>query len=186
MKNLILDEELKAKADELKENTLDNLTIQDKEYQRYAKELRAAEKAYLKLHLTKEERDVVDKLLSLMDASNMEYSTLNYLAGVLDRTTSVNAIRELGYTGEEDNSILFHFYSGQLLPQELLKESLKTIKLMEELDKADEELNLLLNVSQQELFQTVIDKRREANASLIKDSFMSYFRLGAKLMVELS
>lgn len=57
---------------------------------------------------------------------------------------------------------------------------------MEELDKADEELNLLLNVSQQELFQTVIDKRREANASLIKDSFMSYFRLGAKLMVELS
>jgi len=185
MKELLFSEDLKTKIDELKEKTLHELISEDEQYQENTKEQRAAEKAYLKLHLTKEEREVTDRLLSLADAGNMEYSTLSYVAGLLDSKIFMKVLNTSIDTDETNNNLLCQFYSGDLLPQELLKESPATIKQWNELDEKEQELNSILNESQKKLFKVVMDKRQEVIASLIKDSFISYFRLGVKLVMEI-
>jgi len=66
-----------------------------------------------------------------------------------------------------------------------LKESPATIKRWKELDEKEQELNSVLDEGQKKLFKAVTDKRHEVIASLIKDSFISYFQLGAKLVIEI-
>jgi len=185
MKELLFSEDLKLKIDELKEKTLHKLILEDEQYQENTKEQRAAEKAYLKLHLTKEEREVTDRLLSLADAGSMEYSTLSYVAGLLDSKIFMKVLNTSIDTDETNNNMLYQLYSGDLLPQGLLKESPTTIKRWNELDEKEQELNSVLDEGQKKLFKTVTDKRQEVIASLVKDSFISYFQLGARLVIEI-
>jgi len=133
----------------------------------------------------KRRRGVTDRLLSLADAGNMEYSTLSYVAGLLDSKIFMKILNTSIDTDETNNNMLYKFYSGELHPQELLKESPDTIKRWSELDEREQELNLVLDERQKKLLKAVTDKRQEVIASLIKDSFISYFRLGAKLVSEI-
>jgi hypothetical protein len=69
---------------ELSEKTLSNLLMNDIEYQRACESHGLAERDYLNLTLTKEQRDIIEELLLWTDVSNAEYSTLSYLAGLYD------------------------------------------------------------------------------------------------------
>jgi len=185
MKELLFSEDVKAKIEELKEKTLHKLISEDKQYQECTKEYVAAEKEYLKLHLTKENREVIDRLLSMTDMSNMEHSTLSYVAGLLDSKIFTKVLNTSIDTDEKNNNMLYQLYAGDLLPQELLKESPTTIKRWNELDEKEQELLSTLDEGQKKLFKAVTDRRQEVIASLIKDSFISYFSLGAKLVSEI-
>jgi len=158
---------------------------EDKQYQECTKEYVTAEKECLKLHLKKEDREVIDRLLSMTDVSNMEYSTLSYVAGLLDSKIFTKVLNTSIDMDKKNNNMLYQLYSGDLLSQELLKESPATIKRWKELDEKEQELNSVLDEGQKKLFKAVTDKRHEVIASLIKDSFISYFQLGAKLVIEI-
>ena len=69
---------------ELKEKTLNNLLKNDLNYQAVSEQQDIAERDYLNLTLTKEQRDIIEALLLWTDISNAEYSSLSYLAGLYD------------------------------------------------------------------------------------------------------
>lgn len=75
---------LKRVLIELSEKTIQNLAAKDSEYQKACEEHGLAEKDYLNLKLTKEQREIIEKLLLWTDISNAEYSTLSYMAGLYD------------------------------------------------------------------------------------------------------
>jgi hypothetical protein len=69
---------------ELKEKTLNNLLENDLNYQAASEQQDIAERDYLNLTLTKEQREIIEEFLLWTDISNAEYSTLSYLAGLYD------------------------------------------------------------------------------------------------------
>jgi len=60
------------------------LLKKDKNYNKISTEQGKVEKAYMKLKLSKKQRNMVDKLLSATDEMNMEENTYSYLAGIYD------------------------------------------------------------------------------------------------------
>ena len=84
MNNEHFNETLKAKLDELKEKTVFSLTKGDSNYRKLSSELGQAEKEYMALSLSTESKIFIDYYISLIDNCNMEYSTTNYLAGLID------------------------------------------------------------------------------------------------------
>lgn len=84
MYNIEFSKKLKRILIELSEKTLYNLLNKDPTYQESCKNQGLAERDYLNLDLSKEQRETIEKLLLWTDISNAEYSTLSYLAGLYD------------------------------------------------------------------------------------------------------
>lgn len=78
------EERIKIMLDEIRDETLPILLHKDDSYQDCRKKLDEAEQAYIQLDLTKEQREITDTYLSLLDESNMDYNTLSYLSGLYD------------------------------------------------------------------------------------------------------
>lgn len=75
---------LKCSIESLKESSLSPLLRNDKDYQKYLNSERIAEKNYLQLDLSENQKSIVNTLLDARDKENSEYSNLSYLAGIID------------------------------------------------------------------------------------------------------
>lgn len=84
MTNERFQEQFKSKLDQLKEYTLLSLINRDHDYQILSTELAAAEEKYRALTLSPEHKEFVDHFINTNNSCNMEYSTLSYLAGLID------------------------------------------------------------------------------------------------------
>jgi hypothetical protein len=84
MYNIEFSKKLKRILIELSEKTLYNLLNKDPTYQESCEKQGLAERDYLNLDLSKEQRETIEKLLLWTDISNADYSTLSYLAGLYD------------------------------------------------------------------------------------------------------
>lgn len=84
MKPLQFEDTLKKILIELSESTLNNLLENDLKYQESCENQSIAEAKYLKLDLSNEQREIVEKLLYWTEINDTEYSILSYLAGLYD------------------------------------------------------------------------------------------------------
>jgi hypothetical protein len=77
-------ENLKRNLTLVKGTTLDKLLKSDANYQSSCIDQGIAEKEYLDLDLSDYQRQIIDNFISITEVNDMEYSTLNYLAGLID------------------------------------------------------------------------------------------------------
>lgn len=94
MKNKTFQNTLKKVLTQMGEDTLNNLLKNDLSYQESSKKQEEAEKEYLSLDLTVEQREKIEKLLFWTDKNNAEYCSLNYLAGICDGKKLMNFITQ--------------------------------------------------------------------------------------------
>lgn len=80
------------------------------------------------------------------------------------------------------DELLLKIYNDGCFPQEWFKESLETLTAWRKMEKTEQKLEKLLNKDQLELFYELTVDRRELTALLLKDSFLCYLKMGAKLM----
>lgn len=80
------------------------------------------------------------------------------------------------------DELLLKIYNDGCFPQEWFKESLETLTAWRKMEKTEQKLEKLLNKDQLELFYELSVDRRELTALLLKDSFLCYLKMGAKLM----
>lgn len=78
--------------------------------------------------------------------------------------------------------ILPQMYHDGFFPQERFKESPETIKAWHKLEKSETELESHLKAKELELFHKILLERKELTSSLLKDSFLCYFCMGARLI----
>nr|WP_294492994.1 hypothetical protein [uncultured Mediterraneibacter sp.] len=74
----------KHSLESMKEESVSSLLTTDNDYQNYADQENLAEKRYMDLSLSAEQRTIVNQLLDARDRQNIEYSNLSYLAGIAD------------------------------------------------------------------------------------------------------
>jgi len=178
-------EKLKAKIDELKENTLSNLLKQDTGYLNSCEDHHLAEADYLKLNLSKEQKEIIDKLLICTDASNLEYSTLSYLAGIYDSPKFLKSFNFNENENSEESSLVKDFYLGNLFPCEDNFESPNTRRFWKEIVKEEAKFKTLLTESLLISFNELYQKQMAGIGMSIEDSFVHGYQLGSKFMIEI-
>jgi len=183
MTNLKFNDGVKSKVEELKEKTLIGILRHDEHYQTIYTEETLAEKEYQNLDLTKEQKKIVDNLLSLIDTRNMEYGTLNYIAGIYDSPKFFTILNLLAEKENSEIHILRNFYRCKMLAKELFKESSSSKKLWDELDYKEQKFISSLTKKQQNSYSKTISTRAKLLDSLLEDQFVSSFQLGAEFML---
>jgi len=178
-------EKLKAKIDELKEKTLSDLLNQDKEYLNSCEAHNLAEAEYLSLKLSKDQKEIIDKLLISTDTSNMEYSTLSYLAGIYDSPKYFNIFNFNENKEIEESSLIKDYYLGNFFPCEHDSESPSTSSFWKEIVNEESKFKLLLTESQLLAFNELYQKQMNGIGMSIEDSFVYGFQLGGKFMIEI-
>ena len=116
MKNESFSEKLKCKLDELKEKTLSSLITRDKAYQKLARECGIAEQEYHSLAFSKEQESIIESLLSANDICQAEYSTLNYLAGLIDGQKLGVLLPPSESTAVSNRDAILNFYNNIFQP----------------------------------------------------------------------
>lgn len=110
MNNERFNENLKSKLDELKEETVHFLTTKDSNYRSLSSELGQAEARYMALSLPTEQKAFIDYYISLIDNCNMKYSTINYLAGLIDGQKLGNLIPTKCSTEHSTSESILKYY----------------------------------------------------------------------------
>lgn len=175
---------LKNKLDEMKDRSIDSYLSNDPEYQHAIKQQVLAEESYQQLNLTEEQKSTIDNLLHWIDTSNMEYSSLSYLAGLFDHQTIASPHPTV------DNilikkQVLTDFYNGDLIPAELPFESQSTTALWKELYQSEKAFSSDLAEQQNQTYQQLFQQRETGVARSVEDSFTLGFRMGAKFIMDI-
>jgi len=178
-------EKLKSKLDELKENTLSSLIANDEEYHRLANQLDLAEQQYQALNLTLEQQSIIDHYIAMTDSCNMEYSTLSYLAGLID----AQKIGMLIPTGSTENTntdeSIRKFYYDILQPCSVQCETPDTIKFWKRYTQDEEDLLATLTLDQSAAFKKLSQMNLDGVGYSMADSFVYGFQLGTKILMAL-
>ncbi len=90
MDDIQFKELVKICVDKLKDETIFELIKNDTEYQKTAEKEGIAEKAFLELELTAEQRNVCNHLLECRGQQECEYATFAYIAGINDAFRILN------------------------------------------------------------------------------------------------
>jgi len=175
---------LKRMIDELRQDTLHKLIMHDSDYQDYCKEMTAAERAYIKLDLPQEQRQIVDEYLSLADMVNMEYCTFSYLAGILDSHKVADLFQLKEKTPQDNNLFIKDLFNGTFLLAKNDTESEKSELLLNTLSSAEQNFISSLNSEQQKSFKTLFSKRSEYISSASDDAFFYGFKLATTILTE--
>jgi|GEM_PF-303870 len=183
MRKLKFNDTIKSKINELKEKTLIEILIHDKHYQTIYTEKDIAEQEYRKLDLTKEQKKVVDKLLSLMDACNTEYGTLNYIAGLYDSQKPLNGLNLFIEKENSQTPILRNFYRSKIFAKELFQESSESKMLCEKFDSKEQKYISSLTEKQHVSYSQLSRIKGKLLDSLLEDQFVCSFKLGAEFML---
>lgn len=126
-------EVLKCTLAKLKEETLCPIVAKDNKFQKLSKQLELAKNAYQSLELTPNQKNIIECYILLMNSYNVEYGTLNYLAGHID----AQKIGVLIYPINTDtNAESIHtFYYVILQPCAIQCETATTIEFLKNLSK---------------------------------------------------
>ena len=84
MNEIDLKELFKVAVETLREQTIHSLLEADMTYQKDSENEGIAERDYLQLDLTTEQREVCNRLLECRDKEDCEYATHAYIAGLYD------------------------------------------------------------------------------------------------------
>ena len=84
MNEIDLKELFKVAVETLREQTIHSLLEADMTYQKDSENEGIAERDYLQLDLTTEQREVCNRLLECRDKEDCEYATYSYIAGLYD------------------------------------------------------------------------------------------------------
>jgi len=182
MKNDSFQELFKSKLDPIKEKTLYRLLSQDSEYQEACTQQGLAEGEYLQLNLTEDQRSTIDNLLQWMDSSNMEYSSLSYLAGLYD-SQNLSSIFPEFHAASADHTLIRDFYKGTFVPAEQPYETENTRSIWRELEGLETDFNATLSAEQLVAFRDIADKLLEGVGASVEDSFTLGFQLGTKFLI---
>jgi len=182
MNNDSFQELFKSKLDQFKEKTLYRLLSQDSEYQEACSQQTLAEEEYLLLNLTEDQRSTIDDLLKWMDRSNMEYSSLSYMAGLYD-CQKLSSIFPEFHAASADHTLIRDFYKGTFVPAEQPYETENTRATWKELEKLETDFNTTLSAQQLVAFKAIADKWLEGVGSSVEDSFILGFQLGTKFLI---
>lgn len=90
MKNTNFQNTLKKVLTEMSHDTLNDILKNDNSYHESCIKQEEAEKEYLDLDLTQEQREKIENLLFWTEKNNAQYSSLNYLAGICDGKKLMN------------------------------------------------------------------------------------------------
>lgn len=80
------------------------------------------------------------------------------------------------------DELLLKIYNDGCFPQEWFKESIETLTAWRKVEKSEQKLEKTLSHDQLKLFDQLSSDQRELTALLLKDSFLCYLKMGAKLM----
>jgi len=162
-------ENLKAKIDDLKAGTLYKLIMNDKQYNKIATEQRKAEKAYMKLKLSKKQRKIIDTLLSKTDEMNMEENTYSYLAGIYDSDNAM-VIDTLKFRKNSDQENKLPLFATERTAMDALRE---LYIISSELKQAED----ALKESDKQLFDYMKSKFSEEEKLIFYDTINSIMRI---------
>jgi len=172
----------KSKLDQIKEKTLYRLLSQDSEYQEACSQQTLAEEEYLLLNLTDDQRAIINDLLKWMDSSNMEYSSLSYIAGLYDSQKLSPTFTKF-YSASTDHELIRDFYKGAFVPAEQAYETQNTRIIWRELEALETNFNDSLSAEQLAAFKNIANKWLEGVGASVEDSFTFGFQLGTKFLI---
>jgi len=182
MPNERFQEMLKSKLDQLKENTLLTLISRDHEYQVLSTQLASAEEKYRSLNLSPEQKEFIDHFINTNDSCNMEYSTLSYLAGLIDGQKIGTLISPTSADANDSSEAIRNFYYRLFQPCAEQCESPQTIEFWKSLEKVEQTLAVTLTPEQSIIFEDISNKRTEGTGYSMADSFVYGFQLGTKML----
>lgn len=96
---------MKDKANELMEETFQNLAVQDEEYQRACLNLQIAKKKYQNLDLSHQQRKLIDEIFEWQYSVQNDLASLAYLSGVEDSGKILGAGERFTLDYEDDLQI---------------------------------------------------------------------------------
>lgn len=175
---------LKSLLDEIRNETLSTFLEKDISYQECSEKLDLAEGAYMQLNLTNEQRKITDNYLFLLDASNTDYSTLCYLAGLCDSHKFPNIFICDSTKSPKQESVLKSLFNGSLFITDDFSESPKSRQCLKELYEQEKPFLASLSKEQQLLFDKIFDKRIEYHSFTSDDAFYYGFQLGVKILID--
>lgn len=185
MKFESFNETLKCKLDQLKEETLYLLITKDKEYQKLSENLILAEENYQALELTPEQKSMINHLITSNDSYNMEYSTLNYIAGLIDGQKIGLLISPASADTARNAEAIRKFYYDIFRPcveQCKTPETLESLKILSEQEK---KFISTLTSEQAADFKALHSKTEKTAEDSMADSFVHGFQLGTKILMSL-
>jgi len=183
MKSEAFYEALKCTLGKLKEETLCPLVARDNKYQKLSNQLELAKKAYQLLELTPEQQNIIECYILLMDSYNMECSTLNYLAGLVDAQKIGMLIPSVDTTNTAES--IHKFYYDIFQPCAVQCETTDTIEFLKDLSKNENGFASTLSPDQFAAFEILIAKTQEGVGYSMADSFVYGFQLGTKILMTL-
>lgn len=92
---------VKSALAQIRENTISDLIENDRNYQSSSEVCGEAERAYMEIasELNPEHREIIDEYIEAVNANNIDYNDLMYLAGMRDMfrfLKSYNLIEKMG------------------------------------------------------------------------------------------
>lgn len=100
-------EMVKAATDKLKDETVCQMLQSDSVYQEDSEKESEAERSYMLLDLTEEQREVCDQLFHCKDSQDFEYGTHAYMAGIYDAFRMIAVLFPERWKLEEIKEVLF-------------------------------------------------------------------------------
>lgn len=95
---------VKIAADQLKYESIAELTQNDSAYQELKVQEEAAEKTYLELDLTEKQRNICNQFLDTREKENSEYATLAYISGLKDAFRMIYAFFPKEYSDNDSSA----------------------------------------------------------------------------------
>lgn len=184
MSNSQFQERLKTLLDEIRNETLPTFLDKDASYQECSQKLDHAERTYMQLKLTDEQRKITDNYVFLLDASNTDYSTLCYLTGLCDSHKYPSVLTSNSANHSKQESILKRLFNGSLFITDDFSESPKSRQCLSELYEQEKPFIDSLTKEQKELFDVIFEKRTEYHAFTSDDAFYYGFQLGVKILID--
>jgi hypothetical protein len=184
MSNTRFQEQLKTLLDEIRNETLPTFLDKDTSYQECCKKLDHAEREYMQLKLTDEQRKIIDNYLFLLDENNTDYSTSCYLTGLCDNHKFSSIFTCNSTNSPKQESILKNLFNGNLFVTDDFSESQESRQCLKELYEEENPFIASLNSDQKALFDKIFDKRIEYHSFIFDDAFYYGFQLGVKILLD--
>jgi len=181
MKNESFSEKLKCRLDELKEKTLSSLIARDKTYQKLAGKCGIAEQEYHSLAFSKEQKTIIESLLSANDICQAEYSTLNYLAGLIDGQKLGVLLPPSESTAVSNRDAILNFYNNIFQPCADRCDSPDTVNFWKDFHEEERSFAATLSPEQAAQLEKISSKRLDGVSRSMADSFVHGFQSSAKI-----
>jgi len=181
MKNESFSEKLKCRLDELKEKTLSSLITGDKTYQKLAGKCGIAEQEYHSFAFSKKQKTIIESLLSANNICQAEYSTLSYLAGLIDGQKLGVLLPPSESTAVSNRDAILNFYYNIFQPCADRCDSPDTVNFWKDFHEEERSFAATLSPEQAAQLEKISSKRLDGVSRSMADSFVHGFQSSAKI-----